>query len=243
MSPEFLMVWAARPPAQSSGWFAARTRGRVWTMKRLFIVLALASPALAEDAKSTRYSFDSDKADAKPAAFAFGRTGKGKAGTWIVKSVADAPSGKHVLAQTDADKTDFRFPVAVADAPSLADVAVSMKCKPVSGKVDQACGIVVRYADANNYYVTRANALEGNVRFYFVKNGKRKELASWTGKVATNAWHDYKLEAKGDRFIVSFDGKQVLDIKDTTFASSGKVGLWTKADSVTYFDDLLIEPR
>jgi hypothetical protein len=212
-------------------------------MKRLFIVLALATPALADDAKSTRLTFDTDKASAKPTGFSFGRTGSGKAGKWIVKSVADAPSGKQVLAQTDADKTNFRFPIAVADAPSLVDVAASVKCKPISGKVDRACGIVVRYTDANNYYVTRANVLEGNVRFYLVKDGKRKELASWTGEVTGNAWHDYKLEAKGDRFIVSFDGKQVLDVKDTTLTAAGKVGLWTKADSVAYFDDLVIEPR
>jgi hypothetical protein len=148
-----------------------------------------------------------------------------------------------VLAQTDADDTDNRFPVAVADAPSVADVKVSVKCKPVSGKVDQACGLVARYQDENNYYVTRANALEGNVRFYYVKAGVRKQVASWSGKVTANAWHDYKLEVKGDRFVVTFDGKQVLDVKDTTFAKAGKVGVWTKADSVTYFDDLAVEPR
>lgn len=212
-------------------------------MRALWILVALATPGLADDAKPTRFAFDGDKPDAKPAGWSFGRTGKGKEGKWIVKAVDDAPSGKQVLAQLDADKTDNRFPVAVADAPSLADVAVSVKCKPVSGKVDQACGIVVRFQDANNYYLTRANALEGNVRFYFVKDGRRKEVASWKGKVTSNAWHDYKLEAKGDRFVVTFDGTQVLDVKDTTFTKAGKIGVWTKADSVTYFDDLAIEPR
>jgi hypothetical protein len=211
---------------------------------RSLLVLALVVPATAAaDATKSKWSFDADKPDAKPAGFSFGRTGAGGQGTWIVKAVGDAPSGKHVLAQTDAEKTNNRFPVAVADAPSLADVAVAVKCKPISGKLDQACGIVVRYQDENNYYVTRANALEGNVRFYYVKGGVRKELASWSGKVAVNAWHDYKLEAKGDRFVVTFGGKQVLDVKDTTFAKAGKIGLWTKADSVTYFDDLVVEPR
>jgi hypothetical protein len=207
------------------------------------ILVLMSSTVIADDKKSTTLTFDSDKADAKPAGFSFGRTGKGREGKWVIKAVDDAPSGKQVLAQQDADKTDSRFPVAVVDAHSLADVAVSVKCKPVSGKVDQACGLVARFQDANNYYLTRANALEGNVRFYFVKDGKRKEVASWSGKVSSGTWHDYKFDVKGDRFVISFDGKQVLDVKDTTFAKAGKVGLWTKADSVTYFDDLTVEPR
>jgi hypothetical protein len=213
-------------------------------MKRLVIaIIVFTSTANADDAKPTTWSFDAEKPDAKPSGFSFARTGKGKLGVWVVKAVDDAPSGKQVLAQTDADKTSDRFPVVVAGAPSLADVAVSVKCKPISGKVDQACGLVLRYQNEKNYYVTRANALEGNVRFYYVKAGKRKELASWSGTVTANAWHDYKLEAKGDRFVVTFDGKQVLDVTDKTFTKAGKVGLWTKADSVTYFDDLVVEPR
>lgn len=211
----------------------------------LFIFAVVAPTAFADQTKSavTQWTFDADKPDGKPARFTFGRTGTGTVGTWVIKAVVDAPSGKHVLAQTDADKTSNRFPIAVADAPTLADLVLSVKCKPISGTVDQACGLVVRYQDANNYYVTRANALEGNVRFYYVKAGKRKELASWSGKIAANAWHDYKIEAKGDRFVVTFGGKQVLDVKDATFSKAGKVGVWTKADSVTYFDDLAVESR
>ena len=208
------------------------------TMTTFVAVLALAGSATAET-----FTFDGDKAEATPAGWAFGRTGKGRQGKWVVKAMKDAPSAGNVLAQVDADPTDFRFPVAVADAPTLADVLLSVKCKPVSGRVDEACGLVVRYQDANNYYVTRANALESNVRFYYVKDGKRVQVASWKGKVAKNAWHAYQLEAKGDHFVVTFDGKKVLDVNDKTFAQAGKVGLWTKADSVTYFDDLAVEPR
>jgi hypothetical protein len=216
-------------------------------MKTTITVLAcvvLAGSAGADD-KATKqtFTFDKDKADAAPAGFSFGRTGEGREGAWVVKAMKDSPSAGNVLAQTDADTTDFRFPVAVADAVSLADVAVAVKCKPVSGKVDEACGLVARYQDPNNYYVTRANALEGNVRFYYVKDGKRQQVASWSGRVAKNKWHSYKLEAKGDHFVVTFDGKKVLDLKDKTFAQAGKVGLWTKADSVTYFDNFTVEPR
>jgi len=214
-------------------------------MRQLAIALLFVAGSATGDDKvgKTTWGFDKDKAEAAPSGFAFGRTGDGKAGTWIVKAIKDAPSGGSVLAQTDADSTDYRFPVAVADKPELADLALSVKCKPVSGKVDQACGLVLRYQDADNYYLTRANALENNVRFYYVKAGKRQQVASWSGKVASGAWHDYKIEMKGDHAVVWFDGKQVLDVKDKTFAKAGKVGVWTKADSVTYFDDLAVEPR
>jgi hypothetical protein len=147
-----------------------------------------------------------------------------------------------VLAQTDADATDDRFPVAVADAPALRDVRASVRCKPVAGKVDQACGLVLRYRDENNYYLARANALENNVRFYFVKDGHRRQLESWSGPVTTKAWHELRFEAQGERFEVVWDGRKVIDGRDMTFSEAGKVGVWTKADSVTYFDDLVATP-
>jgi hypothetical protein len=113
-----------------------------------------------------------------------------------------------------------------------------VSCKPVSGKGDQGCGLVWRYRDANNYYLTRANALEDNVRLYHVKDGRRIQFASWNGKVASGRWHSLRVDAKGDRFEVYFDGQKVLDAKDSTFAEAGSVGVWTKADSVIQFDDL-----
>jgi hypothetical protein len=135
--------------------------------------------ATAESKPSTpgKYSFDSDGSEAAPAGFAFGRTGSGKPGQWVVRAVADAPSSPNVLAQVNADSTDYRFPVAVANEPSLRDVRLSVRCKPVSGQVDQACGLVFRYRDQDNYYVTRANALENNVRLYHVVKGDRRQFA------------------------------------------------------------------
>ena len=187
-----------------------------------------------------RFTFDADATDAAPKGFSFGGTGK-KPGRWIVRAEKDAPSGPNVLVQVDADEVDMRFPVAVADAPILADARVSVRCKPISGKVDQACGLVLRYQDANNYFVTRANALEGNVRLYFVKAGERKQIASYSGEVKGGVWHDYRFEVRGDHLEVTWDGKKVLDHHDATFMTSGKAGVWTKADSVTAFDDLTVE--
>jgi hypothetical protein len=200
-----------------------------------------ASPAAVAPPATTTpgvWNFDSDKAEAPPAGFSFGRTGQGKEGRWVVVAAPDAPSKPNVVAQMDADSTDYRFPVAVVDSASFKDVKLSVSCKPISGKVDQGCGLVWRYKDANNYMLTRANALEDNVRLYYVKDGKRVQVASWSGKVATNKWHKLQVEAKGDHVVVTFDEKKILDAKDTTFTDAGKVGLWTKADSVIQFDDL-----
>ena len=147
-----------------------------------------------------------------------------------------------MLAQVDTDGTDYRFPVAVAEAPVLKNLRLEVRCKPVSGKVDEACGLVFRFQDADNYYVTRANATEDNVRLYHVVKGKRRQFAGWNGKVASRTWHTLAVEARGDRFQVFFDGKPVIDAKDDTFKDAGKVGVWTKADSVTYFDALTVNP-
>lgn len=188
-------------------------------------------------------AFDDDRAGGPPIGFSFGRTGKGAPGRWIVQPDPSTPAAGNVLAQLDEDDTNFRFPVAVLDEPKLADINLSVRCKAVSGRVDQACGIVVRYQDENNYYITRANALEGNIRLYTVRDGSRDEIASHSIEVTRNDWHAYRLELRGDHFQVFWDDHRVLDHNDETFRQAGRVGLWTKADSVTYFDDLRVEAR
>jgi hypothetical protein len=198
---------------------------------------------LASAAGGKTWSFDTDAPDKPPEGWTFARTGGGPPGQWVVKADPDARSGKHVLAQLDADATDNRFPLAVADAPLAKDLRLSVKCKSISGKVDQACGLVFRYQDENNYYITRANPLEDNVRLYHVKDGNRQQLASWKGPVKAGVWHELAIEAKGERLQVLWNGKKILEAKDRTFSKAGKVGLWTKADSVTYFDDLTITPN
>jgi len=204
-----------------------------------FAVLGIAA---AQEDKMKTWDFQSDKVDEAPAGFSFGKTGKGRPGKWVVRVDPTAPAGDHVLAQVDTDDTGDRFPVAVADAPVLKDVRLEVRCKPVSGKVDQACGLVFRYRDENNYYLTRANALEDNVRLYHVVNGRRREFAGWNGKVAGQTWHTLAVEARGNRFQVHFDGNPVIDAQDDTFQEAGKVGVWTKADSVTHFDALSAKP-
>src|SRR5207244_5427887 len=141
------------------------------------------------------------------------------------------------LAQTTADK-DALFNLCVADEPSLKDVEVSVTFKAIKGERDQGGGIVWRYQDANNYYVARMNPLEDNFRVYKVVAGKRsKEFQNVEVKVPANEWHVLKIGMQGDHIQCYLDGKKHLDVKDATFAEAGKVGLWTKADAQTYFDD------
>src|SRR6266571_4041602 len=199
-------------------------------------------PLNGQTAVAVTWHFDSLPAGQPPAGFSFGHTGGGRVGHWIVQSASDAPSPPNVLAQVDSDRTDYRFPVAAALSPSFTDGSVSVKCKPVSGHVDRACGLVFRYGDENNYYLTRANALEDNVRFYYVKNGRRIQLANWSGKVTSGAWHELRVEFQGDHVEVYWDGTKRIDAHDHTFSGSGRVGVWTKADSYTLFDDLTARP-
>ena len=123
---------------------------------------------------------------------------------------------------------------------SAGNVDVTVRFKAVAGKVDQAGGIAVRLGDADNYYVVRANALEDNVRFYRVVKGPREQLEGANVKVTPNEWHQLGLRAEGERFSITFDGKTLFSATDQTFAGAGKIALWTKADSVTRFDQIEI---
>jgi hypothetical protein len=206
------------------------------------VASALPVGSAAAAGESRTFGFDADLLAHAPTGFALGTTGRGAAGRWVVRRETDSPSPPNLLAQIGADPTGSRFPVAVATRPRLADVRVSVRCKMVSGQVDRACGLVARYANDNNYLVTRANALENNVRLYTVKAGKRDELASFKTRVTAAVWHHYRFELRGDQLRVFWDGELVLDHVDSTFTRAGLAGVWTKADSVTYFDDLVIEP-
>jgi hypothetical protein len=218
-------------------------------MKRFAGLLLLLSAAVTAQTPSRRViDFESDKAGRAPGGFLFGLTGAGRPGAWSVRRDDASPERGNVLAQTDADSTSYRFPVAVFNDVSTADLDMSVRFRPVSGRVDQAAGLVWRYRDANNYYIVRANALEGNVVLYKVENGKRTDLpVKGSGRtygkkapVPTNTWSQLGVSVRGPLFTVSINGQGLYDVEDTTFTTAGKVGLWTKADSVTYFDDLTI---
>lgn len=185
------------------------------------------------------FTFDADTAGKTPTGFTSHSTGEGPAGKWVVTAMKDAPSGKHVVVQTDADKTDSRFPVLIADGADYADLDLRMRAKVISGNVDQGMGLVFRFRDPKSYYVVRANPLENNFRLYRMVDGKRLQFASVNVKMQANQWHTIRVVAKGDHITCWFNGKQLIDAHDKTY-STGKIGLWTKADSVIAFDDLSV---
>ena len=171
-----------------------------------------------------------------------GLTGGGRSTKWIV--VDNRPEGGRGVAEVSADPTDYRFPVCIVDSPAyagLTNLDVSVRFRPVSGKVDQAGGIAVRLTDDLNYYVVRANALENNVRLYSVINGERRQFAGADTKVTSNEWHTLRLRVVGDRFLVYFDGVALFEASDRRIAGPGRIALWSKADSVTEFIDLAIQ--
>jgi hypothetical protein len=144
-----------------------------------------------------------------------------------------APSKPNVLKQAG----EATYPVCIKQDTNLKDGFVEVKFKPISGKEDQAGGVIWRCQDADNYYIARANALEDNVTIYHTVKGKRTEKKRVDAKVAPNQWHTLRVDFQGNHFVVTFDGNKALEWDDDTFKDPGKVGVWTKADSVTLFDD------
>jgi hypothetical protein len=212
--------------------------------------LELTSPAIGIAGETRTVDFNGMKVEAPPSGFTVTSSGGGAPAEWKVELDPGAPSPPNVLVQTSKDTTGQRFPLCVFDDTIARDVEVAIKFKPMSGEVDRAAGIVWRYRDRDNYYVVRANALESNVVLYKVQNGKRSDLKpvgagllTYGQKTAvpSDRWSSLRIVAKGSRFSVFFDDKPLFDVEDGTFADAGKVGLWTKADSVTAFDDFTVK--
>lgn len=207
-----------------------------------FVLLVSSVLGLAAAAGPAKRDFEADAVGQPPAGFELARTGGGAEGKWVVR-IEKGADKNHVLAQESADTTDYRFPVAVLKEGVYKDVTLSVRARPLSGEVDQGFGLVWRYKDANNYYITRCNADEDNCTIYHTVAGRRRAFLNQNVKVAKNTWHTLKVEAAGDHFVVWYDGNKVLDAKDETFKDAGKVGLWTKADSVIEFDEFTVEGR
>ena len=212
------------------------------------MLIVLTAGGTVVSAETRTIDFNADVVGQAPKGFLFGHTARvGAPGRWIIQQ----DGANNVLAQTDADSTGARFPVAVLADVTAADVDLSARFKPVSGRVDQAAGLVWRYRDEDNYYIVRANALEDNVVLYKVEKGRRTDLpvkgeGRTYGKKADvpgGQWSTLRVVATGPRFEVYFNGTKLYEVEDTTFTQPGKVGVWTKADSVTQFDDLTVVTR
>src|SRR5688500_9641236 len=176
--------------------------------------------------------FDDATPGQTPAGWTATQTGRGS-GKWTVEKDDTAPSKPNVLKQSG----EAAYPIAIKEGSNLKDGFVEVKFKPVSGEEDQAGGVIWRCKDADNYYICRANALENNVRIYHFVKGKRTQFKGANLPVAANQWHTLRVDFAGNHFAVIFNGKELFTADDNTLTESGKVGLWTKADSVTLFDD------
>jgi len=193
------------------------------------------------DMSNQAISFESTQTGGAPEGWTATLTGSGDP-KWTVESDATAPSKSKVLKQSGR----ATYPLLLKNDTNIKDGFVEMRFKAVAGSQDRAAGIVWRAKDANNYYVTRANALEDNVVLYKTVNGTRSALDIVGRKggygvnvaVPSGTWHTLRIDFKASRFSVSFNGKQLFEVEDSTFTDAGKVGLWTKADSVTLFDEV-----
>ena len=199
-------------------------------MTTLTVAIFAASSVSAVLAQTV--NFDGLTPGAPPPGWTATKTGNGTA-KWTIEKDDTAPSLPNVLKQSG----QATYPVCLKDDTNLKDGFVEVKFKPLSGKEDQAGGVIWRAKDSNNYYIARANALEDNVTIYHTISGRRTEKKRARMKVASNQWHDLRVDFQGSHFTVSFDGKNALDWDDETFKDAGKVGVWTKADSMTLFDD------
>ena len=206
-------------------------------MNLLLFLSAVAAPLVLLGAV-TVVSFDTDSTGKSPAGWTAAQTGGGRA-AWAVVSDPTAPSRPNVLKQSGTAD----YPVCIKDDISIRDGAVAVKFKALSGKEDQAAGLIWRARDVNNYYVARANALEDNVTIYHTINGRRTEKKRTSMKVTPGQWHTLRVEFQGNHFTVILDGNKAFDWDDDTFKEAGRVGVWTKADSVTLFDDFSFDSK
>ena len=185
--------------------------------------------------------FETDAVGTTPKGWIATRTGTGDP-KWTIEQDQTAPSKSKILKQSGR----ATYPLLLKDDTNIKDGFIEVKFKAIAGSEDRAAGLVWRARDANNYYVVRANALEDNVVLYKTVNGVRSPLDIVGRKggygtdvsVPANQWHGLRVDFSGSRFKVLYNGKQLFEVEDSTFGDAGKVGVWTKADSVTLFDDI-----
>jgi len=201
------------------------------------MIMGIAMAAIAASAQGETVNFDNESPGTLPADWIAGVTGHGTP-RWAIEVDPSAPSAPNVLKQSGSGD----FPWCIKKGVSLGDGFVEVKFKPVWGREDQAAGVVWRWKDGDNYYVARANALENNVSLYYTENGRRKTVKYVDAPVAGNRWHALRTEFQGARIRVLLDGKAYIALDDGHISGPGAVGVWTKADSITAFDDFAYGP-
>jgi hypothetical protein len=199
--------------------------------------------------KGKTWSFETMQTGKPPSGFQATLTGSGGPVKWQVVEVSDAPSGKKVVSQLSADETNSRYPVLILNDLSVRNVDISVQFKTLSGEVDASAGIIFRCKDKNNYYVVRANALEDNIVAYKTVEGRRSNIGvkgqgnsyGVEAKVPHLKWNNLRVIVKANLFEIFLNGRKLFEVENDLFNEPGKVGLWTKADAVTQFDDLKVK--
>jgi hypothetical protein len=221
-----LVAWSAAPGAAGK---AGRNKGQ---------------KGAKQQSGSTRWGFDKIAPGKLPGGWQVAETnGKGKPATWQVVRDPNAPSAPNILVLTKTENTRNTYNLLLGGRTRYQDLQLEVKVKALSGKEDRGGGPVWRAGDPNNYYVTRWNPLENNLRLYYVKAAKRTQLAHADITTDAKAWHTIKVTHIGNKITVAFDGKALIEKEDATFPGPGMIGLWTKADAATAFDDLKVEPK
>jgi hypothetical protein len=186
---------------------------------------------------AVEFTFDDAPVGQLPPGWTEAKTGEGEGSVWKVVSDMAGGQANRALAQTSSAGPNAMFNLCVRPDAKYGDLELRVRVKAVSGRNDQGGGLVWRYQDAKNYYVTRWNPLENNFRLYHVVGGKRTQLATADVAASPDAWHTVRAVCRGDHLQCFLDDKLLLDVHDGTIASPGAVGLWTKADAVTWFDE------
>lgn len=213
-------------------------------LSALGVITMIAASLCSADDKHRMLRFKKDDLGKVPAGWKVAKTGTGEGSNWKVVADDSSPSKTGFVVAQTAESPSAVFNLCVADDTSYKDVEVSVAFKAIKGQKDQGGGLVWRYKDANNYYVARMNPLEDNYRVYKVQDGKRSQFATQEDlKVPVGEWHRLKVKHTGDHIECFLDEKKYLDVKDDTFKDAGSIGLWTKADAQSYFDDLKVEEK
>jgi hypothetical protein len=217
--------------------------------RRMHCVSSMVAALVLTSAAATAQTitFENQPVGQPPKDFEFGLAGEGGPGRWEVVADNTAIGGK-ALAQLSTNTAANRYLVAIYQPTVFANGEITTRCRPISGKVDQACGLIIHAADAMNYYIARSNVLESNVRFYRVRKGERQQLATAENvRIPRGEWHTLTLRAEGNRYTVILNGKPLHATTDTTTAeprpTAGRAGLWVKSDSVTHFERIEIAKR
>lgn len=206
----------------------------------LLLAVAIAVPVggFALDSASRVWTFDDEPAQSLPPEFQVGTIFDGRpAGDWKVVETEKAKSPPHAFGQLQGKGAEHAYKLVLVNGTDSSDLELSVAFIPIEGKGDMGGGLIWRAADDRNYYLVRANPLEQNLRIYRVVKGVRHMLQNFNQIIEVTKWHTLHIVAKGCRLQVSYDDKPVFDLCDRTF-TRGRIGLWTKSDAVSYFDDL-----